>query len=180
MKEEKVGKLLNELARATAEPVRPGFAEDIKNQIPPRLTPHRTGLDTVSIIIDLRINKLTAAAAIIITLILCASLLDGRDPAGSGIYQDSKMLVKHLLSGKGLGRSETSLAKSRYEYLLEKGKEAAYYGDNVYPADSNAVLMQWRLSDGKYRVIFGDLRERTVTAEELVKLQARMLEKKTR
>lgn len=180
MKEEKLQKLLNGLAKATKEPVRPGLAEDIKDQIPHRLTRHRTGLDTVSIIIDLRINKLTAAAAIIITLILCASLLDGKDLPGSGIYQDSKMLVKHLLSAQGLGRSEISLARTRYEYLVEKGKEAAYYGDSVDPEDSNAVLMQWRLSDGKYRIIFGDLRERTVNAEELVKLQSRMLQKKTR
>lgn len=180
MKDEKLKGLLNRLAKATEEPVRPGLAEEIKDQIPRRLTPHKTGLDTVSIIIDLRINKLTAAAAIIVTMILCVSLLDGRDRPGGGIYQDSKMFVKHLLSGDVFGRSEVSLVKTRYEYLLGKGKEAAYYGDTVDPEDSNAVLMQWKLSDGKYRVIFGDLREQTVTAEELVDLQARMLQKNTK
>jgi hypothetical protein len=180
MKEEKVQKLLNELAKATKEPVRPGLAEDIKDQIPHRLTPHRTGLDTFSIIIDLRINKLTAAAAIIISMILCMSLLDGRDIPGAGLYQDSKMLVKHLLAGEVFGKNEKSLAKSRYEYLLGKGKETAYYGDTADPEDPNAVLMQWKLPDGRYRIIFGDLRERTVTAEELVKLQARMLQKRAR
>jgi hypothetical protein len=180
MKEEKLQKLLNELAKATTEPVRPSLAEDIKDQIPHRLAPHRTGLDTFSIIIDLRINKLTAAAAIIISMILCMSLLDGKDIPGAGLYQDSKMLVKHLISKEVFGKNRKSLARARYEYLLEKGKETAYYGDTVDLKDPNAVLMQWKLPDGRYRIILGDLRERTVTAEELVKLQSRMLQKRAK
>ena len=36
MKEERLQKLLNGLAKATEEPVRPGLAEDIKDQIPHR------------------------------------------------------------------------------------------------------------------------------------------------
>jgi hypothetical protein len=71
-------------------------------------------------------------------------------------------------------------ARSRYEYLAQTGKDVVYYGDSVDPQDSNAVLMQWKLSDGEYRVVFGDLRERTVSAEELIRLQARMLQKRAR
>jgi len=55
-----------------------------------------------------------------------------------------------------------------------------YYGDVIDPADGNAVLMQWKLSDGSYRVIFADLREETISAEELIKLQAQMLQKKAK
>jgi hypothetical protein len=55
-----------------------------------------------------------------------------------------------------------------------------YYGDSVDPQDSDAVLIQWKLSDGEYRVIFGDLREKTVSAEELIRLQAKMLRKKAK
>jgi hypothetical protein len=40
--------------------------------------------------------------------------------------------------------------------------------------------MHWRLSDGNYRVVFGDLREETVNAEELIGLQTRMLQEKTK
>jgi len=177
MKEDKLGKLLNELAERTAEPLPSGLAEDIKHQIPHRLTSHRGGMDTVNIIIDLRISKLAATAAIIITMILCANFLGGRDSTAGGIYQDSKMLVKYLLGGEGLGGSNVSVARSRYEYLAQKGKDVAYYGDNIDPQDCNAVLMQWKLADGRYRVIFGDLREKTINADELIKLQAQMLQK---
>jgi hypothetical protein len=55
-----------------------------------------------------------------------------------------------------------------------------YYGDNVDPRDGNAVLIQWKVSEGEYRVVFGDLREETVSAEELIRLQARMLQKKAK
>jgi hypothetical protein len=190
MKEEKLEKMLNELADVTAEPVRPDFAEDIKQRIPHRLAPYRSGIDTVNIIIDLRVSKLAAAAAIIITMALWGSFLRGRDSIGSGLYQNAKMRVKDFL---GAGDEENKalaaksgyqynvfLAKSRYQYLVRKGEEVTYYGDNVDPQDSNAVLMQWKLSDGNYRVIFADLREKTVSTEELIELQARMLQKKTK
>jgi hypothetical protein len=179
MREEKLEKLLNELADV-AEPAPPHLAEDIKHQIPQQLSPHRGGLDTVNIIIDLRISKLAAAAAIIITMILCAHFFGGRSPAGNGIYQDGKLLLKYCLGDIGTGRSNVLAAKSRYEYLAQKVADVVYYGDSVDPQDSNAVLIQWKLSDGEYRVVFGDLREKTVTAEELIKLQARMLQKKAK
>jgi hypothetical protein len=179
MKEEKLEKLLNELTGITAEPVRPGLAEDIKHQIPHRFAPHRGGMDTVNIIIDLRISKLAAAAAIAITTVLLASFLGGRDLSGGGIYQDGKMLVKYLLGGDSASKSQALVGMSElYEHLVRQGKEVVYYGNNIDPEDSNAVLMQWKLPDGKYRVTFGDLRAKTVTAEELVELQAQMLQKK--
>ena len=42
-----------------------------------------------------------------------------------------------------------------------------YYGENVTPEDSDAILLRWRLDDGKYRVIFGDLDQKDVTAQQL-------------
>jgi len=179
MREEKLEGLLNELAQRTAEPVRPGLDEDIKQHIPQQLSPHRGGMDTVNIIIDLRINKLAAAAVIVITLVLLANLFGGKDLTGDGIYHNGKLLMKYCL-GAVTSKSDVSAVRVRYEYLLQQGKEAAYYGDSIDPADSNEVRMQWKLSDGNYRVIFGDLREKTITAEELVKLQARMLQKKAK
>ncbi len=180
MREEKLGKLLNELAERTAEPVSPGLAENIKHQIPQRLMPHRSGMDTINIMIDLRISKLAAAAVIIVTMILLASFLGGRDLAGNGIYQDGKLLVKYCLGWAGAGGSDVLAGRSKYEHLVHQGKDVTYYGDGIDPDDSNAVLMQWKLPDGKYRVIFADLRAKTVSAEELIELQARMLQKKTK
>jgi hypothetical protein len=180
MNEEKLGKLLNELADATAGPVHPYLAEDIKHQIPQQLSPHRGGMGTVNIIIDLRISKLAAAAAIIVTMILFANFFGGRSQGNGGIYQSGKLLVEYCLGDIGADRSNVLTAKSRYGYLARTGKDVVYYGDSVDPQDSNAVLIQWKLSDGEYKVIFGDLREKTVSAEELIRLQARMLQKKAK
>jgi len=176
MREEKLKKLLNGLADATPEPVRPGLAEDIKDQIPHRLVPHKGGMHTINILIDLRINKLTAAAVIIITIVLCAHFLGGRDATGGGIYED----IKYWRSWMGLGRSNLSAGRAKYEDLAHQGKQVWYYGDSIDPEDSEAVLVQWKLSDGRYRVIFADLSTKAVSAEESIKLLSRMLQKKTK
>jgi hypothetical protein len=176
---ERLEKLLNELADMTAGPVRLDLAEDIKQRIPHRLVPHRGGMDTINIIIDLRVSKLAAAAAIIITMVLWGSFLRGPDSVSAGLYQDGKMMMKYFLDAGDEG-SSVSVVKSRYEYLTQKGEDVVYYGDSIDPQDSSAVLMHWRLSDGSYRVVFGDLREKTVNAEELIGLQSRMLHKKAK
>ncbi|MBN2180270.1 MAG: hypothetical protein JW715_00035 [Sedimentisphaerales bacterium] len=60
-----------------------------------------------------------------------------------------------------------------YAELVEKNKEPAYYGEKVGPGDSGKVLLRWKLDDGQYRVIFGDLNAKTVTIEELTELENR-------
>ena len=176
MNEEKTENLLNELADATEQPVPDHLAEDIKNQIPHNLHHHRGGLDTVSIIIDLRISKLAAAAAIIITMILLANFLRTKDLESGGIIQDSKLLIQYCLGGID-PKTSALKAQSRYEQLTQSLDNVVYYGDSVDASDANAVIIQWQLPDGRYRVVFGDLHEETVTADQLIKLQARMLQK---
>lgn len=51
--------------------------------------------------------------------------------------------------------------------------DAAYNGKTVGPEDKDKVLFRWKLEDGRYRVIYGDLRAETVTAERLKKLEKR-------
>jgi hypothetical protein len=58
-----------------------------------------------------------------------------------------------------------------YNDLVDESKEPAYYGETVEPGDSSKVLLRWKLDDGQYRVIFGDLSAKTVTAEELAELE---------
>jgi hypothetical protein len=171
MRVEKLKKILNELANTTPEPVRTGLAQDIKDQIPHRLIPHRGGMDTVNTL--LRINKLTTAAAIIITIVLCVHFLGGRDAAGSGIYED----IMYWRSWIALGRNNLSVGREKYEYLAHQGKQVWFYGDSIEPEDSEAVLLQWKLDDGKYRVIFADLSTEAISAEESIKLLSRMLQK---
>jgi outer membrane lipoprotein-sorting protein len=51
--------------------------------------------------------------------------------------------------------------------------DAAYYGKTVGPKDKNKVLLRWKLDDGRYEVIFGDLRFQTVTSERLHALEGK-------
>jgi hypothetical protein len=178
MNEDKMEKLLGELGKQIAEPVRTDLVEDIKNRIPHNLIPHKGGLDTINIIIHLKINKLTAAAAIIITVVLCLTFFGINSSEHDSLYEDFKVLVGYL-PGAGAGRSDVLAGLSTYyNDQVSKGKDVEYYGDIIKPKDGTAVLMHWRLENGKYRVIFGDLHEGEVTAEQLIKLQARMLQSK--
>jgi hypothetical protein len=62
-------------------------------------------------------------------------------------------------------------AAAYYEKLVREKRDVAYYGDKVAVEDSDKVLMRWKLSKDKYRVVFGDLRRDSVTAEKLAKLE---------
>ena len=59
-----------------------------------------------------------------------------------------------------------------YTTLEKEGKDPAYYGDKVSAASPNAVLFRWKIDDGTYRVVFGDLRTEDVSAERLAELEA--------
>ena len=52
-------------------------------------------------------------------------------------------------------------------------RDVAYYGTTVRLNDKDKVLLRWRLDDGRYEVIFGDLRSETVTAERLHALEGK-------
>jgi hypothetical protein len=175
MDNDKLGTLLNNLAEHTAEAAPAGLGEDIKQNIPAGLASHRRGMDSIKIMIDLRVGKLTAAAAIIIATILLANLLSGRNSAEGGLYQDFRLLTGYLLGGTDEGN--ISAGRTQYEYLLGQGKEVVFYGEGVDWSDSNSVMMHCRLADGKYRIVFVDLHEQEVSSEQLIKIQARMLQK---
>jgi hypothetical protein len=179
MKEERLEELLNELAERVVEPVRPGLAEDMKHQIPSTLGPHRGGMETINIIVHLRINRLTAAASILIAMILLANLFGGQDASGAGILDDGRILARYFL-GTNVGQSHLSALRSRYEHLVQKGEEAIFHADKTAVGQSNEVLLYWKLPDEKYRVVFGDFCEMTVSADVLIKLQAYMLQNRTK
>ena len=166
--------LFRKLRDLTPEHVRLELADDIKRHIPRNLTTCK-GLDNINIIIDLRINRFAAAAIIIITTIFLAHLLSTRQPASDGIYQDSKILFKHILAGPNAGEAEllTSLESFR-DYLFSQGKEVVYYGEKP-GQDSHGILLQWKTGPGQYQVILGDLQTKKVTSEELVMLLSEML-----
>jgi hypothetical protein len=67
-----------------------------------------------------------------------------------------------------------------YAGLVIDGKDPAYCGDKVTAEFPHAVLMRWKIQDGKYRIIFGDLTARDVSAGELAELEAMPLNTRPR
>lgn len=176
MKEEKIKQLLGELATRATEPVRPGLGDEIKQQIPHRLSRHKIGWDTVNIIIDLRLNRSVAAAVIIVAVLLLLNVFGGRDTSG-GFFQDSMLLWKYW---GGTANSDVSTGRTKYEHLLQRGENVTWYGDWIDPSDNNAVMMHQKLPAGKYAVTFVDGREMEVNAEELIELLSRTMQKKAK
>lgn len=58
-----------------------------------------------------------------------------------------------------------------YTTLEKESKEPAYYGDKVSTDSTDAVLFRWKIDDDTYRVVFGDLSTKDVTAAELAELE---------
>lgn len=180
MQNEKLEKLLNELAGRTEEPVQPDLADKIKRQIPAGLSTQSHSWDTIRIIIDLRVGRLVAAAIIIFAIVLSAKLFSAGDQAGSGLYQDSVFLIKYVF---GAGRSQTNqiieeISESAGSFSNER--EVVNYGINAGQAEPDELIMHWKLEDGRYRVIYGDWRTEIVTADKLIKIQAKMLRKEAK
>ena len=48
-----------------------------------------------------------------------------------------------------------------YQRLANEERDPEYFGATVKPGDSAAILLKWRRDDGRYRVIYGDLRAET-------------------
>lgn len=103
-----------------------------------------------------------------------ASLSDGRypsdpafDTAASEIRKDRDRLeedgewgpdeIKVFFKVRGLS--------TFYAELVEKGVEVEYNGSTVGATDYDKVLMRWKLDDGRWRVIYGDLRSATIDIE---------------
>jgi hypothetical protein len=57
--------------------------------------------------------------------------------------------------------------------ILRENTDAAYHGKTVGPNDKDKVLLRWKLDDGSYEVIYGDLRAEAVPAGRLRSLESR-------
>ncbi|MHC4313919.1 MAG: hypothetical protein ACYSW3_15790 [Planctomycetota bacterium] len=67
-------------------------------------------------------------------------------------------------------------ASAFYDKLIREKKDVAYYGDKITIEDSGKVLMRWKISGGRYKVVFGNLTRKSVTTEELAELEKLTLE----
>jgi len=168
--------LLRAFSQRAIEPARPELADELKNRIPHRLSLHR--MDTVNIIVDLRISRLAAAAAIVIAMLTIGVFFGGREAVGRRMYDDGKMFLKYTLGGKNAYRADVLEGLTRFrDALVAQGRDVVYY-EGVDLDNKYAVVMHWKLSDDKYGVILGDLSPREVSASLLVTLQARMLQER--
>ena len=175
----KIEALLRDLGHRGIERARSGLVCEIKNRIPHRLTVHR--MDTVNIMIDLRISRLAATAAIIVAVLVIGSFFGGRDAIGRRMYQDSKLFLKYTLGGEKACKAEIIQGLSTFHAdLVAQGREVVYYGDRADVDDPTAILMHWKLSEDKYGVILGNLTPCEVSGELLIMLQARMLQQRAR
>ncbi len=80
---------------------------------------------------------------------------------------------KKIIEDKAYG---LFFASTFYDKLVREKKDVAYYGDKITVEDSDKVLMRWKLSKDKYRVVFGNLTRKSVTAEKLAELEKLTLE----
>jgi hypothetical protein len=178
MEQDKLENLLNKLSEKTREDARPGLATQIKGAIPNNLGEHKSGLNNVRIIIDLRINKLTAAAAIIFTFFLCIVFLNAQNGEGNGVIQDIRGITQYLFqTNKDTQLAEFAKVAGEGRLTEMQIKEIVYYGDFGNSAGADTLLMHWKLDEDKYRVVFSDFRTELVDGPELIKLQANMLKK---
>lgn len=179
MEKERIEDLLRALPKRGIERARPDLAHEIKNRIPHRLIAHR--MDTINIIVDLRISRLAAAAAIVLAMLLIGSFFGGRDAIGRRLYQDGKLVLRYTLGGEKACKAEIVAGLSQFrDDLVAQGRDVVFYGENANLDNKYTVLMHWKLSEEKYGVVLGDLSARTVTAETLILLQAHMLQERAK
>jgi outer membrane lipoprotein-sorting protein len=123
-------------------------------------------------------------------LSLFAEFTGGKYPSDLNMMTISKELSNAMIARSGGSRNEQpkqeelqklvnlQLAGAFYTTKAAEGKDPAYYADKVTTEFPDAVLMRWKLDDGTYKVIFGDLTIGEATAEELEKLESTPLNTK--
>jgi outer membrane lipoprotein-sorting protein len=117
---------------------------------------------------------------------ICAEVFGGRYPATHGdlvraLFGEvkAKLLSSSSTTEEPVKTAETpemlqrkvAIGLAEVTSILAYNPDAAYFGKTVTPNDKDAVLFRWKLDDGRYQVIFGDLHGETVTAETLRSLK---------
>jgi len=60
---------------------------------------------------------------------------------------------------------------ARINTILRENPDASYHGIDVGPSDADKVLMRWKLPDGNYQLLYGDLRSEVVSADSPMSLK---------
>jgi hypothetical protein len=163
--------LLRELGRRQAEPAPQGLCERIKHHIPARHLAGGWGKGTINIMVHLKISRVAAVAAIVLSLIVFGGFFGSKGWSDTEWTQDIKTAVRDALGGNG---SSAGLARV-YEDLASSGVEAVYFERNANSQDPTLILMYWRLPEGDYRVVFSNGRVVRASPEMLIGMQAQMI-----
>ncbi len=92
----------------------------------------------------------------------------------SGSSRDEQTTFPQTWKGSPEWTSIVSAGLSEVCSIQAYDPDPAYNGKMVGPNDKDdKVLLRWKLDDGRYEVIFGDLRAETVTAERLHDLEGK-------
>ena len=101
------------------------------------------------------------------------AMMSGQTQASREFMQEIKQLKSPMKAGF-MGAQLTNPLTGLYTFhimLIQANQEPAYYGNIVTPQDTDRVLMRWKLNDGQYRVVFGDLHIETVSKDTLDELE---------
>ncbi|MBE0565555.1 MAG: hypothetical protein IH621_06355, partial [Krumholzibacteria bacterium] len=112
-----------------------------------------------------------------------AGLTGGRYPSALSLVTaiaeaEAELDRRHDRYDEAAGRDLEDLMAIRdacffFRELETAGRDAAYHGGEVTIRDFGRILMRWRLDDGRYRVVWGDLRVETVATGRLAELEGR-------
>ncbi len=112
---------------------------------------------------------------------LFAELTDGRYPDNLALLTLMKEITEELTKKYGIKIIEkqdeytstlTDILQAAIFYAQLVGKDAVYHGDRVTAENPELVLLRWKVSEGVYRVVFGDLSTGNFSVEELAELEA--------
>ena len=119
------------------------------------------------------------------TLKFYSEMADGRYPSsltGMTVVNEFVQVLRAKTAGQEPSEEEMKKIMGKivqlqtigmaYGTLVQDGNEPAYYGDKVTAEFPHAVLLRWKISEGVYRVVFGDLSTKDVTPEKLAELEA--------
>ncbi|MCA9239057.1 MAG: hypothetical protein KDA37_02605 [Planctomycetales bacterium] len=122
---------------------------------------------------QLDMNWLSGAYLSRLTLIRVVKSLTDQPPLPTGLEESERQrLIAERAEANAKAMSkigedamvQATAAAAFYQRLANDGREPEYSGATVSPGDAGAVLLEWKLDDGRRRVLYGDLRSETVGA----------------
>lgn len=137
--------------------------------------------DGYTLLYQVEVGRLESGEQLVEGLAYFAKLSGGKYPAKltvGGILEEVGAIYKARSADGAQVRIDDDqivnlkLGADYISRLDAEGNAPAYHGATVTPADAGKVLVRWKLGDGRYRIIFGDLRIEDVTPQRLAELEA--------